>query len=560
MLNLLSNSKPSSSPYRVILATFVYIWAVVAVAAQNTVLDPTFNEEGYNVTPWESYPNDQPNSILVQPDGKILVGGYAALSGVDPVIFRQQFGYAVQRYHEDGTLDTTFGDGGKVITSFSTFNDKCYGMALQPDGKIILAGTIDSLIAFEIIDSIAAQYIHLSAGIIRLNADGSLDGTFGEGGKVRIAIDSSDVTAYSVDITADQKIIVGGRLNLDMTIFVLNTDGSIAEIAGQEGIASLPFTESLAGGSIGATVGPDGNITAVSELISIGADGINGIGLVRLKPDLSFDEVLSGSGQTAFIFENAFNIQVIDLIVQPDGKTIIAASMIEEKSNNLNFVYKIFRLNNDGNLDLSFGLEGYAITPFDGIDIITDIVLQPDGKFLVTGLSFTIPATFIVVRLDSEGFIDPEFNNNQILFSNFYGPGISTAIGLQPDGKILVTGVPQEPFDAPLPSNSAFIIARYTNESGVATHAPAVVQNAGLYPNPVNEHTSFHYELLENARVTIDLCDFTGKKVATIMPPTQMTKGKYEHMLDLPTGFNSGTYILNISTDAGTCISMTLFK
>ena len=105
--------------------------------------------------------------------------------------------FALARYNSDGSLDAGFGTGGKVITSFGG-TDQASAVILQPDGKIVVAGQTDTGVS---IDFALARYM----------PDGSLDGAFGSGGRVTTNfIGNSDDLGSAVALQSDGKIVVGG--------------------------------------------------------------------------------------------------------------------------------------------------------------------------------------------------------------------------------------------------------------------------------------------------------------------------------------------------------------
>jgi uncharacterized delta-60 repeat protein len=171
----------------------------------NGTLDSTFGSGG-KVTllvGTESYAN----AVALQPDGKIVVAGTA--NGTLPE-------FAVARFNPNGTPDTTFGPdhSGAVLTAVgvgtSTGENNAQGLAIQPDGKIIAVGWADTNL----------QYI--SWAMVRYNADGSADGSFGSGGTVitRLAAGSDSDQAEAVALQADGKIVVTGAHNIDGAISI----------------------------------------------------------------------------------------------------------------------------------------------------------------------------------------------------------------------------------------------------------------------------------------------------------------------------------------------------
>ena len=166
------------------------------VAAAAGDLDTTFGTDGKVITT-VGVPTtaNLAYSIAIQSDGKIVVAGEAR-NGFNNSDF------AVVRYNTDGSLDTSFGQGGKVTTAIGSADDVALSVALQPDGKIVVAGVSDNGSNFDF-------------AIARYNMDGSLDTSFGTGGKVTTEVGSYHDYAYSVALQPDGKIVVAGCGVLD---------------------------------------------------------------------------------------------------------------------------------------------------------------------------------------------------------------------------------------------------------------------------------------------------------------------------------------------------------
>ncbi|MCA1625670.1 MAG: FG-GAP-like repeat-containing protein, partial [Acidobacteria bacterium] len=142
--------------------------------------------------------------------------------------------FALARYNTDGSLDNSFGTGGKVTTPFGSDNDNAYAIAVQPDGKIVVAG-----------DSYSTTLSNYTFAVARYNQDGSLDASFGTGGKVATDFSSRDDDAYSVAIQKNGKIIVAGRAsngsNYDFALARYNTNGSLDASFGTGGKVMTPI-------------------------------------------------------------------------------------------------------------------------------------------------------------------------------------------------------------------------------------------------------------------------------------------------------------------------------
>jgi uncharacterized delta-60 repeat protein len=176
-------------------------------------LDKTFNNTGTVVTGFNQK-NAQAGSLAIQTDGKIVTAGI-----VDAGSNSASYDFAIVRYNSDGTLDNTFGNSGKVTTDFNKNNDIINSIKLQTDGKIVVAGPVSG--------SSSGTFYALA----RYNTDGSLDNTFGTNGKVTTTITNGDDEAFSVTILNDGKFIVTGSVGLDKVPYIglikYNSDGSL---------------------------------------------------------------------------------------------------------------------------------------------------------------------------------------------------------------------------------------------------------------------------------------------------------------------------------------------
>jgi uncharacterized delta-60 repeat protein len=168
-------------------------------------LDRLFGNAGHAPAP-----GVRPDGLAVQPDGHILVIG-DAVSGVMSV------GFGVARLNADGTPDTTFGMGGSVITDLGPGTLFSFGVVLQPDGRLLIAGTV----GFG-----TGQMLEM----IRHNSDGSLDPTFGTGGKVTTKFGTMGTSIRSVALQPDGKIVTAGYVTSDPTN--LQTTFTVARFLG----------------------------------------------------------------------------------------------------------------------------------------------------------------------------------------------------------------------------------------------------------------------------------------------------------------------------------------
>jgi uncharacterized delta-60 repeat protein len=263
------------------------------------VLDENFGTNGRVVTDFGS--DSQIRAIAIQPDGKIVAVGTVrdAANLTD---------FALARYNSDGTLDTSFGAAGKVVTALSEGDDRTEAVALQADGKIVVVGR----------KAANAENQSFDFAVVRYNADGTLDADFGQGGIV--AYDQAVLdTFYSVMVRPDGSIVAAGDYGLYQPIIVsLKPDGTLNSRFANGGILypaipnlpiwTLPSLGQQANGNIivGGTIIPRGKIMRLIAVIALNDKG-------EFVPEFGENGLAAANGG---LESNA----VTDLIVQPDGQ------------------------------------------------------------------------------------------------------------------------------------------------------------------------------------------------------------------------------------------------
>ncbi len=178
----------------------------------NGGLDTSFGTNGKVIAPINSGDEFVGNEIALQPDGKILAVGVSG-TGYD---------IAVNRYNSDGTLDPSFGTGGRIVTNVGTINSQAIGVSIQQDGKILVVG------------SAASDPFNGGLGLVRYNPNGSLDNGFGEGGKV-ITDFVDGASPLSIMYRPDGKIVVAGHGTGNFALARYNRDGSLDTDFGSNG-------------------------------------------------------------------------------------------------------------------------------------------------------------------------------------------------------------------------------------------------------------------------------------------------------------------------------------
>ena len=410
--------------------TLSIILSVIVVWAQEPGgIHPSLAGKGIVITPLSTADNEA-NSMAIQKDGKIVVAGY---SNTD---------FAIVRYNVDGTLDPGFGKKGIVKTSLHCGDEHTSAVAIQPDGKIVVAGSTNNGTANDF-------------AVIRYNENGVLDPSFGNGGIVITSIHDGNDNASALAIQPDGKIVVAGSSNngsnYDFALIRYNPNGSLDFAFGMKGIVLIDFRHG------------DDQVSAVAiqadgKIVVAGYSNTD-LALARFKPNGSMDAAFGKGGKVVTSIGSGED-EASAISLQPDGKIVVAGS----SNNGLNFDFAVVRYNANGSLDPTFGKEGIAITFIrNGDDQATSVAMQTDGK-IIAGGSSNNGSNFDIalVRYLPNGKLDPDFGTNGIVITDISnGDDHANAIGIQTDGKIVAAGNTNNG------SSNDFAIIRY-KENGIA--------------------------------------------------------------------------------------------
>ena len=305
-------------------------------------------------------------------------------------------------------------------------------------------------------------------------APGDLDPTFGTGGKVVTDFMSGTDYVQDIGIQADGKIVLGGRSekdgNSDFAIARYLSNGTLDSSFASGGQRLTPIGDAGDFG-LALAIQPDGKILQFGNA-ALGATGTD-FALVRYLTDGSLDPDFGTSGIATFNFAGSSFDLAGDLLIQPDGKIVLGG----ESNDNFAFI----RCLANGALDSSFGIDGKVLIDFGGQDGIHGIALQPDGKIVACGESFTTNGNsleFAVARLDTDGELDPGFNGSGGQLIGF-GPSaeIANGITVQSDGKIVIVGSTR------VGGDSDFVLVRFLADGQL----DAGFGNGGGAISPISE-------------------------------------------------------------------------
>lgn len=322
-------------------------------------LDPSFGTGGKVSTAFNNGgASDEAQAVAVQPDGKILVAGTSdqGATGYD---------FALARYNADGTLDATFGTNGRVTTSFGNGADKAYALLLQPDGKIVVGG--DTSQGANGKDFALARY----------NANGTPDATFGTAGKVITPIGangaSESVYGLALQTVGDLPRIVAVGGEGDFIAAAYRADGTLDASFGTGGVVKGLFG-TIVGAARSVVVTPANNLVLAGHRD-------HDFAAVRLLPTGSLDATFGTAGRAVFVLSADNWDEATSLVLQADGKLLLGGWIYTGNGSSADTV--LLRLNADGSRDATFGPGGARITAVAAgtrTDQGRALALQPDDR------------------------------------------------------------------------------------------------------------------------------------------------------------------------------------
>lgn len=391
-------------------------------AQESGALDTAFAQHGLSIVDRNTFESHL--AFTVQPDGKIVAVGFTEESGASKM--------SVLRYLPSGSLDPDFANNGVFEASYFSSLNIAQAVALQPDGKIIVAGyTVNGQLS---------TFSNEELVVLRLNANGFPDLTFGTNGVQILSLGYSE-RPVSIRLTGNGSILIAGNVfqGNASNFFVtrLTSNGNVDNTFGTNGLQIAVVSNGLWNYCQAMELQPDGKILLTGEAKTF--NGTN-FALIRLNANGGMDLSFSGDGKTIH------NISPTDdgaqaMLLMPDGKILLGGYALD---GNGKTEIALTRFNNDGSLDDTFGDSGKVLAQV-GTDYgaIADLCLTGMGNILVAGTAKRFPSyfDFFLAKYKLDGTMDVNFGDQGISYTDFDGhyDGISDAQILQ-DGKILVAG------------------------------------------------------------------------------------------------------------------------
>lgn len=391
----------------------------VTVGGEPGVVDTSFNggRQIVVVGDGEAYAT----AMAVQADGKVITAGrtHTINGGTD---------FAVVRHGRDGTLDASFGQGGKVVTAIAAGAgaDMAQAVAVQPDGKILVAG------------STATSGTDQDFVLVRYRPDGSLDDSFGTGGKVVTSLGTSTDRILAIAVQEDGRIVVAGdsdrgssATGVDFALARYQPDGTLDGSFGNAGTVTTAIRAQSSRDSAYALVLQ--KIGTEQRIVAVGGEG--DFVAARYTAAGALDPAFGSGGRIAGVFGNS-TIGAA-LAVTLAGNRIVLAGHIQND-------FALARLNTDGSLDAGFGTGGKVITPVSAgnWDSATALVRQADGKLLAGGWVYeggSSSGNFALARYSADGVPDAGFGHQGVAITPVAAPTRSDsgrALVLQADARV----------------------------------------------------------------------------------------------------------------------------
>ncbi len=467
-------------------------------------LDPLFGTNGTYVTDFTDNP-DSPTATFILSDGKILTVGNTWIDYSSYVF--------LTRHNTNGSLDMTYGSGGKLFfKAIQGGNNYAWDATLLDDESVILAG-----------HAFANNRSNLI--LAKVNSNGSLDTSFGNNGIAPFS-DSRNFVIKACAVQQDGKIVLGGYCEDAFCALRFNANGSLDTSFGSNGIVTdeLGLNDSFVECM---TLQDDGKIILAGWGIQSHTYNFYESIVARLDENGQFDTSFGTNGYIVFDVHDDLD-SAHDVEVLADGKIMINGYYHIYQENCLRYAIYLNRRNADGSVDTSFGTNGFVTNECVSYaeNYSEEMLISEDGTIFCTGNSRGSDGSqkLLVSSFTADGMVNQAFGSNGYVLFNFPGhQSESRSLAMQPDGMLVVTG---SVFDN---DGSNLMLARLY--SGTAT---AISENDWVmlesYPNPCTDQVRFNLSDCPMASVY----DMSGRLVMQSrlsadgsLSVTSLSKGSY---------------------------------
>ncbi len=518
--------------------TILFLFLLTIISnAQDGTLDHSFDMDGKVTTSINLL--DSGKGVAIQDDRKIIVAGYTNQSTTD---------ICLTRYNTDGSLDNSFGVNGVVITDIDSSSNFAQSIAIQPDGKIVVAGfTYNSVTGNDYL-------------LLRYNSNGSLDTTFNSTGFVVTAIDSLQDIAKKIVVQPDGKLVVAGYTltyidynqyysYYDFAIVRYNSDGSLDNSFGTNGIVTTSISDSSTDAVSDIALQSDGKIVVTGNS-QIGFE--SDFAIARYNTDGSLDSSFGSNGKVTTSIDSIDASNGIS--IQSDGKIVIVGTSYQST----NPAITVLRYNSNGTLDNTFDNDGIVTTQTDSLSVANSVFTISNQKIIVAGYTFNgSESDFVLARYNNNGSLDSTFHYDGIVRTDF---GSTNDIAY--DAALMLYGKRIVAVGSSSGSNSSDIAIAVYNSSP----PPVSVNNqdnsslikqfklSQNYPNPFNPTTTIKYTIsydktlhATSQPVQLKVYDMLGREIATLVNEKQPA-GTYQINFN-GSNLSSGIYYYTLKTN-----------
>jgi len=516
---------------RIFTFSFLLFISVISFSQAGT-LDKTFSGDGKTSIGFKYggvSGGDVCKAEAIQSDGKIVLAGYSNATK------HGDFNFVVMLLNTDGTLDKSFNGKGYIFIDFSG-DDEASAVAIQSDGKIVVAGTTD-------------YFSRQKFAVARLLSNGFLDISFGNfTGKV-ISDFGNNTIANCMAIQGNGKIIVGGAYFGSTEECILaryNSDGSFDNSFGLLGRSVTDFGSGETAHSV--AIQTDGKIVIGGN--SNNGDVYNYHFLVARFTSFGFlDGTFGYNGRS--ITEFGYDDHCTAIAIQSNGK-IVAVGYTSFFTDN-NYDFALARYNSNGAIDSTFGGDGKVVTNINYLyegsdDSAYDVAIQSDGKIVVAGSTYLFGIDFALIRYNKNGTLDKTFGSNGITVTDFGYAEAAFAVKIQSNGKIVAAGTREGFF-----IDANFDVARYHGDNAAQEIVSGALSNkankpgeeklssAHIYPNPASNILRIE-GLSTSSSSTISITNVSG----TVLQRATVTGSEYQFDISM---LKPGMYAVNIFKD-----------
>ncbi|MBL7818611.1 MAG: T9SS type A sorting domain-containing protein [Saprospiraceae bacterium] len=505
-----------------ILTTYFILITFLAFTQTQGSLDASFGTNGIVKSSLSSL-SDRSTAIIEQKDGKILVYGHS----IDLATFTAVPSTQLVRYNTNGTLDSTFGILGKVNTKSDTAGYYGFAIALQLDGKIVVAGLQNNNLC-----------------VMRYNSNGTLDLSFDSDGIAVLKIQGNVSEAHTLAIQPDGKILVAGSIALfnapSSYAFLVrfNTNGSLDNTFNSIGYVKNILSSNSIDGAYDMVIQSDGKILICGYSVVTETTGYNYTSFVyRYNTNGTIDNTFGVNGVAKQSNSRATSIKLMS-----NGKMVVGGLIYDNVSFNPISSNGIYRYNVNGTLDNTFGTNG--VVKSNSGKGAYDMALQRDSKIVLLSTDIAtvgqINRDIVISRYTVNGILDTTFAIKGVATTK-NAIGISDPrITLQADGKILVCGEVKEN------NKSNFTVLRYNNNIGTSVKSIETTAKVSVYPNPFQSDVKIKLYDLDVEKLQLRISDAFGQIV--VVKNYEKLYKEHDISINLEQ-LPSGLYFITLNSD-----------